>query len=129
MAIGSNQTLTAEMNRELTNWKHGTVYYAVTYYASRLILITASAVVAAKDNLHSGHVLSAVPWLAILVAVLTALDTWMKPQQKWRGFMESRDALQDLIFKQQDPNGTLTEGEIIDQFKAIRAGHHDKNVF
>jgi hypothetical protein len=117
------------MRRELRRWRVATVNYGLTYYASRLALISASATVAAKENLNGGHgewLIGWVPILALSVAILTALDTWLKPQQKWRGFMESRDNLTDLMVRWQ--NG-LSIDETRSSFNELRIRHRELNVF
>ncbi|MGI5438242.1 hypothetical protein ACQEV4_12735 [Streptomyces shenzhenensis] len=43
--------LVKEMDREMRRWRIATFNYGVTYYLSRILLIVASAVVAADQNL------------------------------------------------------------------------------
>lgn len=60
------------------------------------------------------------------MAILAAFDTWLKPQQKWRGFMESRDKLASLMVMASrgvDPDDLRT------RFDSLRTEHRDKNVF
>jgi Protein of unknown function (DUF4231) len=124
-----SDTFERELNRELMRWRIATVSYGSTYYFTRIILIVASAIVAANENLSHGKGSSLIPWiplLALVVAIVTALDTWLKPQQKWRGFMESRDILVDLVI--QIENG-LPIDEARTKFYEIRARHRDRNVF
>lgn len=121
--------LVNEMNRELKNWRIATVCYGFTYYASRITLIVASAIVAAKENLSGGHGQWLVGWaplLAVAVAIITALDTWLRPQQKWRGFMEARDSLTDLMIRME--NG-LPADDSREKFDALRKWHRERNVF
>jgi hypothetical protein len=121
--------LVDEMNRELRNWRIATVSYGFTYYASRITLIVASAIVAAKENLSGGHgqwLVSWVPLLAVAVAIITALDTWLRPQQKWRGFMEARDSLTDLLIRMEHG---LSPDDSREKFDALRKWHRECNVF
>ncbi|MEU2619393.1 hypothetical protein ABZ642_14705 [Streptomyces sp. NPDC007157] len=121
--------LRKEMNRELVRWRRATLNYGVSYYVSRASLIIASAVVAADQNLADGKGTSIVQWvpvLALLVAILAALDTWLKPQQKWRGFMESRDKLASLMILAEHGLG---QPEVRARFDALRAEHREKNIF
>ncbi|GGW48131.1 hypothetical protein GCM10010503_26490 [Streptomyces lucensis JCM 4490] len=121
--------LAEEMARELRRWRVATVNYGVTYYLSRILLIVASAVVAADQNLgdsKSEWLIAWVPLLALAVAVLTAVDTWLKPQQKWRGFMESRDALADLVIQAGDG---MTSREVREKFLELRRQHRERNIF
>ena len=121
--------LRGELRRELRRWRVGTNAYGGTYYGLRIVLIAASAVVAADQNL--GHakgswLLSWIPALSLLVAVTTAVDTWLKPQQKWRGFMESRDALADLLVQAE---GGLPAEEVRARFLELRRQHRERNIF
>ena len=121
--------LRREMSRELRRWRTATVSYGVTYYLSRIALITFSTIVAAKENLGAGHgawLISWVPAFALAVAVLTAFDTWLKPQQKWRGFMESRDKLASLMVT---ANLGANPDNVRAKFDTLRAAHRDKNIF
>lgn len=121
--------LADEMTRELRRWRVATFNYGVTYYLSRILLIAASAVVAADQNLGEGKaawLILWVPTLALGVAVLTAVDTWLKPQQKWRGFMESRDALADLMIQAGDG---MAPREVREKFLELRKQHRERNVF
>ncbi|MER5480542.1 hypothetical protein ABT026_26750 [Streptomyces sp. NPDC002734] len=122
-------TLVREMDREMRRWRVATVNYGVTYYLSRILLILASAVVAADQNLGGGHgswLIGWVPALALMVAVMTAVDTWLKPQQKWRGFMESRDALADLMIQAGDG---MPADQVRAKFLKLRQQHRERNIF
>ncbi|MER5908402.1 hypothetical protein ABT150_51930 [Streptomyces mirabilis] len=123
------EPLVREMDREMRRWRTATFNYGVTYYLSRILLIIASAVVAADQNLGDGHgswLIDWVPALALAVAVMTAVDTWLKPQQKWRGFMESRDALADLRIQS---GGGMPPDEVRAKFLELRRQHRERNVF
>lgn len=123
------EPLVREMDREMRRWRTATFNYGVTYYLSRILLIIASAVVAADQNLGGGHgswLINWVPALALAVAVMTAVDTWLKPQQKWRGFMESRDALADLRIQS---GGGMPPDEVRAKFLELRRQHRERNVF
>ncbi|MBH0776592.1 DUF4231 domain-containing protein [Nocardia bovistercoris] len=125
----ADQLLDREITRELRRWKIGTFNYGVTYYVSRTVLIVASATVAAGNNLHGGAgewILRWVPLLSVLVAILAAFDTWLKPLQKWRGFMTSRDSLADLaISYAQDGDRDTVRRELA----RLRQSHRDTNIF
>jgi hypothetical protein len=121
--------LVKEMDREMRRWRVATFNYGVTYYLGRILLIFASAVVAADQNLGDGHgswLIRWVPALALAVAVITAVDTWLKPQQKWRGFMESRDALADLRIQ---ADGGMPADQVREKFLERRRQHRERNVF
>jgi hypothetical protein len=123
------EPLLREMDREMRRWRTATFNYGVTYYLGRILLIIASAVVAADQNLGGGHgswLIEWVPALALAVAVMTAVDTWLKPQQKWRGFMESRDALADLRIQS---GGGMSADEVREKFLELRRQHRERNIF
>ncbi|MEV3987372.1 DUF4231 domain-containing protein [Streptomyces sp. NPDC049837] len=121
--------LRRELRRELRRWRVGTNAYGCTYYGLRIVLILASAIVAADQNLGNAKgnwLLVWVPALSLSVAVMTAVDTWLKPQQKWRGFMESRDALADLLVQAE---GGLPADEVRARFLKLRQRHRERNIF
>ncbi|MGO4417565.1 hypothetical protein AB4Z54_01995 [Streptomyces sp. MCAF7] len=123
------EPLAKEMEREMRRWRIATFNYGVTYYVSRILLILASAVVAADQNLGDGPANGLIEWvpaLALIVAVMTALDTWLKPQQKWRGFMESRDALADLRIQ---VSGGMPADQVRAKFLELRRQHRERNIF
>ncbi|MDX2818647.1 DUF4231 domain-containing protein [Streptomyces sp. PA03-5A] len=119
-----------DMVRSYVQARHRAAYvYGSTYYLSRLILITASAIVAAGQNLSGGvgtWLVAWVPVLSVLVASLTALDTWLKPQQKWKGSLETRDAVLDLLLRM---DGGLDNGEARQEFREIKDQHRNRNIF
>ncbi|MFE6946301.1 hypothetical protein [Streptomyces chartreusis] len=121
-------TLHREIRRARRNFRIAAFNCGVTYYTSRVTLILASAVVAAGETLHGrmGWLIKWAPGLSLLVAVLTALDAWLKPQLKWQGLMESRDDLTDLLIRVE---GGLTPEDARTRFVEIRAKHRDSNIF
>ena len=125
----SNARLDEELNNELKHWRWASRSYGATYYTVRIILIIASAIVAASENL-AGSVLNAlgdwVPALALLVAILTAIDTWLKPSQKWSGFMDSRDKMADLILRKDDGE---PPAKVRAELLQLRKEHRKANVF
>ncbi|WP_406431076.1 hypothetical protein OHB00_03465 [Streptomyces sp. NBC_00631] len=117
------------MHRARRNLRVGTFNYGITYFVTRFTLIIASAIVAADQNLSGGGASWLVDWvpaLSLLVAIGTAFDTWYKPQQKWKGYMESRDALADLLIQ---VNQGLPEEEARTKFVEVRRQHRRNNVF
>ncbi|MEU6106002.1 hypothetical protein [Streptomyces flaveolus] len=126
---GMPPVLRGELRRELRRWRVGTYAYGGTYYGLRILLIAASAVVAADQNLGDAKgswLMSWVPALSLLVAITAAVDTWLKPQQKWRGFMESRDSLADLLVQAE---GGLPAEEVRARFLKLRQRHRERNIF
>ena len=125
-------SLDAELRADLKSCRRGTWIYRVTYHGSRVVLIVASALVASSAAFGHDYYLSMIDLplifqvLSVTVAVLTALDTWLKPLQKWRGFMESRDALLDLLVQIE---GGLSTNDAREKFYQLRQSHRDRNVF
>ncbi len=96
-------------------------------------LIAASGLVAAKESLAQFPLTGVVAWIPVLafaVTIVTSIDTWMRPRDKWRGFMQDRDELMHLIHKTE---GRPLEGELRDTVLAaladLRRRHHEKNVY
>src|ERR1700729_3498050 len=57
--------------------------WGVIYYVLRTALIVASSCVAAKSTVPALEVYSV--YLALFVAIATALDTWLKTGSRYRG--------------------------------------------
>ena len=122
--------LLTAMEKELQKWKISTTWYGLFYSSSRTALVVFSATVAAQNNLKGsviGFAVSWVPVLALTVTILTALDTWQKPQLKWRGFMDDRDSLESLVIRCRD--GGEPEDKLLEEFEQVRKRHREKNVF
>jgi hypothetical protein len=118
------------MEQELRNWRWSTRGYAVFYVATRLSMIILSATVAAQNNLKTTAVEAIVRWvpiLAVAVTILTSIDTWQKPQVKWRGFMKDRDDLQHLIVRMKD--GRSEDDKLWQEFADLRSRHRSENVY
>jgi hypothetical protein len=122
--------LIRSMEDEFRKWRLSAKGYAFLYGSLRASLIILSAVVAAQNNLKGSPMDSLVSWvpiMALAVTILTAIDTWQKPLVKWRGFMQDRDALEDLIVRakdtKEDPQALLKE------FDALRDRHRKEHVF
>ncbi|MFD3400077.1 DUF4231 domain-containing protein [Kribbella sp. NPDC058693] len=125
---GQGGLLEADMKSELAAWERATKVLGLTYRGLRVFLIIASAIVAAEASLRGSEFAWLAGWtpiLALLVAILTAIDTWLKPQQKWRGVMESRDDLKDLLASAE---GETDRRDIQIRFAALRKRHREANV-
>jgi hypothetical protein len=124
------EMLKKKLYRQHRYWRLSTATYGVTYYLSRIILIIGSAIVAAKETLARSQFNAINEWIAgvaVVVAILAALDTWLRPGDKWRGFMESRDAVEHL--KLELELGELNYAETLKKLEAIWTRHRDKNIF
>jgi hypothetical protein len=122
--------LLISMEKELSKWKISTTWYGLFYRTARTALIAFSAIVAAQKNLEGsvmGFLVGWVPVLALVVTILTAIDTWQKPQLKWRGFMDDRDSLESLVIRCRD--GREDEDKLLKEFEDVRKSHREKHVF
>ncbi|MGA8113043.1 MAG: hypothetical protein WCA46_05220 [Actinocatenispora sp.] len=123
------EMLQREIGREYRQWRFSTGVYGATYYVSRFILIAGAATVAAEQGL-SEPALSRpagwVPLLALVVAIVAAIDTWLKPRERWRGFMQSRDEINDLRIRAAGDKPSL-DG-IREELRRLRERHRDHNI-
>lgn len=122
--------LVSSMEKELKKWEISTTGHGLLYVSTRIVLIVFSAIVAAQNNLKGspmGFAVGWVPVLALAVTILTAIDTWQKPQLKWRGFMDDRDHLESLVIRGRD--GKENEDKLLKEFEDVRKKHREKNVF
>ena len=128
-----HQRLLSEMEREYKRWTFSTKVYGTLYPATRVYLIAVSAIVAAKETLATSPLLILSPWvpiLAVSVTVLTAVDTWLKPRDKWRGFMRDRDDLATLIIGVEgNPADEAALENANKAFADLRRRHRDENVY
>jgi hypothetical protein len=127
----SHEMLTTEMAAEHRKWAISTKVYGTLYPGFRFYLIVASGIVAAKDSLASFQTISMwVPLLAVSVTVITAVDTWLKPRDKWRGFMKDRDDLAALRIRAGvSPQDTTKLERLNTDFAELRRRHRDENVW
>ena len=126
--------LIGEMRTEHTKWARSTILYGAINVVARLFLIIASAIVAAEKNLFGSRaefLLTWIPVLALAVTIVTAIDTWLKPRDKWRGFMEDRDDLSDLLIRAQKSENVdgIFFDRLTDEFTRLRRRHRNKNVY
>jgi hypothetical protein len=69
--------------------------------------------------------------LAVTVTIVTALDTWLRPRDRWRGFMRDRDDLADLRIEvdgSKHPDEPAVQA-LHARFVELRKRHRDENVF
>lgn len=130
----SMDSLLQDMRHEHTNWIRSTRLYGTLYPLIRIFLIVASGIVAAKAALDPVGLASLgrmIPLLAVSVTVVTAIDTWLRPRDRWRGFMKDRDDLADLILKASsfDVSETSAFQKLREDFAALRRRHREENVY
>lgn len=126
------EPLADQIKREYRKWAFSTKVYGTIYVIVRAFLIIATTIVAAQKNLSESSaqfLANWVPVLAVLVTIVTSIDTWMKPRDKWRGFMEDRDDLSDLVIRVESSTDTGLFDSLRNDFKKLRSRHRSKNVY
>jgi hypothetical protein len=118
---------------DYTSWKNQTIFYNVASDVFRVSLIILTSLVAARTTLtwldHAHPLLF--PLLAVITAVLTALDAWLKPREKWKGFMNDRYAAQLLLMlvKNTDPKDAAKIAAYVEELRKLEERHVEKNVY
>ncbi len=94
-------------------------------------LIICSSLVAAKLGFgrYLGEPGTAI--LSVYVAAGTALDSWLKPREKWKGFMTDCENAEDLFMRL--TNSGASDPKEVEafriEFQRILTVHREKNVF
>ena len=113
------ERLETEIDGYIQYSRRWTRVWAVVYYSLRTTLIVVAACVAAKADLH----LNAYPVviLSLLVAVGTALDTWLKTGNRYKGHFTFNDKFialhTDLELTKPDDAGAMEK--LKEQFKKL----------
>jgi hypothetical protein len=105
-------------------------FYASASIVLRVTLIVASAIVAAKVGLKSvPDITFAV--LSLIVAAGTALEAWVKPREKWKGFMTDCENAEDLLMRLENTEATDLKSidDLRREFQTIVKSHREKNVY
>lgn len=95
-------------------------------------MIICSAIVAARAGLDPEHCDDReFVVLGVVVAAGTAIEAWLKPREKWKGFMGDTESSEDVLLRLQntDPADIATTDKLRVEFNAILAAHREKNVF
>ena len=125
--------LFSEVQSESRKWSLSTKVYGTVNVLVRVFLIVASSIVGAEKTIapsRIGGLAQWVPAFALAVTIVTALDTWLKPREKWRGFMVDRDDIADLTIRisaAQDKGADMEE--LREEFSKLRRRHREKNVY
>ena len=128
------EDLIATTERDYKDWKSQARVYGTISSVVRPLLILCTALVAAKETLvpHISQSLGMLfPALSIAVAVGTALDAWLKPREKWRGFLADRDAAKILLMKAcnvEKSDSTKVE-TLLEELRLLQIRHIEKNVY
>lgn len=133
-AVAILDQLVAEMETERRKWALSTRLYGTINPGVRVFLIVASSVVAVESRLNGSpgeFLVTWVPVLALAISVMTAIDSWLKPRDKWRGFMTDRDDLSDLIVRARSSptDNPTTLDRLRADFATLRRRHREKNVY
>jgi hypothetical protein len=116
------------------SWARQTKFYGAVSSVIRVALIISTAVVGAEKTLEqSMNIKNAAVFsiLALAVAIGTAFDAWLKPREKWRGFMSDRDDAKTLLIKVRatSPTDLAKHDAFLDEFRSIQRRHIEKNVY
>lgn len=130
-----SQDLATKMSSYVTSWRKMSRVYAAISVVLRGTLIVVSAIVAAKLGLRSLFRDTAFDTtfsvLSVIVAAGTALEAWLKPREKWKGFMTDCENAEHLLMSLEntDPADLKQIDDASQQFQKILAAHREKNVF
>jgi hypothetical protein len=131
MALIEDVTTAAERN--YMDWKRQARFYGTVSSVVRILLIISTAVVAAEKTFqpHLPQSLTALfPTLSLLVAIGTALDAWLKPRDKWKGFLSDRDAAHYILIRARNSeNDDARAAALLDELRVIEQRHIEKNVY
>ena len=126
------EDLSAATEKEHKMWTGSARLYASLSLALRGSITMLGAAILAAKTLPSWKVIDdLVPGLAITVGALTALEAWIRPAQKWKGFLGDRDDLDRIriLAKNTSPEDETQLSALLQQFTDLRARHVRYNVF
>jgi hypothetical protein len=126
-----NEDLKTIIPRYIHAWGRMCRVYAWISIVLRGTLIVTSALVAA--HLGSGKFLNGTTTavLSIYVAAGTGLEAWLKPREKWKGFMTDCENAEDLLMRLENADTSIPKqvDEFRIEFQRILSTHREKNVF
>jgi len=126
-----SESLPKAVEKTYHDWLNQTKFYGTVSSVLRVALIISTSLVAAQATLKWGPSERLFPWLSVLVAITTAFDSWLKPRDKWRGFMSDRDDVNVLRLNllATDPTDTAKLAGYLEEFHAILKRHTEKHVY
>jgi hypothetical protein len=126
-----NQDLKSTIPKYINAWRRMSRVYASISIILRGTLIVASSLVAAKLGIAKLFSDTAFAVLSIYVAAGTGAEAWLKPREKWRGFMTDCENAEDLLMRLENADTSVPKAvdEIRTEFQRILATHREKNVF
>ena len=125
------EDLKSVVHEYIIAWQKMSRVYACVSVVLRGTLIIGSALVAVKlgSNRFLGDTTAAV--LSVYVAAGTGIEAWLKPREKWKGFMADCENAEDLLMRLR--NADILDLKKVDafrtEFQRILCIHREKNVF
>jgi hypothetical protein len=121
----------AEHQRE--NARHLSYLLATIHITVRVMLIALAGIVAAQNNLLGSPLKSWVRWVPVMslaVAIVTALDTWLKPGLMWKAlviYTIKIAALRDNL-RAVDPSDQQAIEKLHQQFRELEEDHYTGRI-
>lgn len=126
------EDLILDINAHDDSWRKMGNFYGFLSVVLRLTIIVGSAVVASdaiKTWLGKPFPL-VIPIISLLVAACAAIEAWVKPRDKWKGFMDVREHSADLLRScNNTTDGAPDVPDLNARFIAIKEKHLKENVF
>ena len=128
------EDLTATAERDYRDWKQQARIYGTISSLLRPFLIVCTALVAGDKAIRpymSANAEGLFTALSIVVGICTSLDAWLKPREKWRGFLADRDAANILLMKARsvDRVDSTKIDALLEELRLIEQRHIEKNVY
>jgi hypothetical protein len=117
--------------RYIIKWRAMSRFYGSISFFLSVTLIVASALVAAKLGIVIRGFETSVAVLSVYVAAGTGVQAWLKPREKWKGFMTDYENAEDLVMRldNADASDPAQVEKLRVEFQSILAIHREKNVF
>jgi hypothetical protein len=131
MSLSDDVILAAE--DEYSKWKSSARQYAALSLLLRPFLIASTSIIAAEKTLGSYFTNTGplFPLLSVCAAIGTGLEAWLKPREKWKGFLADRDKMDGVRIRARsiDPNDTVGLYDCLKEIKELQARHVKDNVY
>jgi hypothetical protein len=126
-----SEDLAATVTGYISTWKRMSRAYAGMSIVLRLALIISSAILASKLAGINWKDSDGGAWLSALVGIGTAVDSWLKPRDKWKGFMTVCERAEDLLMRLRNTNPAEASkvDQLREEFQRILETHREKNVY
>src|SRR5437899_10488392 len=89
------EDLSAATENEHGKWTNSARLYASLSRSFQAIIIASGSAALGAKAIESiwGRCERWVPILAVVAGAFTAMESWLRPTQKWKGFLSDRDEL------------------------------------